>query len=149
MSGLQPNTDGRNTPKALSRPRRTRNRLITSCLECRRRKLKCDKQKPCNNCTKLSRPCVFIQVDPQTQAKLAEVKEKMGMLERTLEEEVASKTSKRSSNSPSYEAPVLPGQEPGYSDQEDDEDVRGLESSKLLRQDAGNCYSDSRRRHPC
>src|SRR5690348_13081839 len=67
---------------------RRRNRLITSCLECRRRKLKCDKQQPCTNCTKFARPCLFIAQgsDPQAQAKLAEVKEKMGMLERTLEE---------------------------------------------------------------
>ncbi|KAF1956778.1 hypothetical protein CC80DRAFT_412928, partial [Byssothecium circinans] len=134
-------TDDQKTSRELPRTRR-RNRLITSCLECRRRKLKCDKQQPCINCTKFSRSCIFIQVDPQAQAKLAEVKEKMGMLERTLEEEVASKTpSKRSIKSPSYEAPVLPGQEPGYSDQEEDDDVKGLESNELLVQDA-SYYED-------
>ena len=118
---------------------RRRNRLITSCLECRRRKLKCDKQQPCINCTKFSRVCVFIQVDPQAQAKLAEVKEKMGMLERTLEEGMSSKNpSKRSTRSPSYEGPVLPGQEPGYSDEEDEDDVKGLEANQLLVQDS--CY---------
>lgn len=64
---------------------RRRNRLITSCLECRRRKLKCDKLQPCTNCTKFQRDCVFLApaLDPLGQAKLAEVKEKMGMLERT------------------------------------------------------------------
>lgn len=76
---------------------RRRNRLITSCLECRRRKLKCDKGHPCTNCTRFSRDCVFLApaLDPQAQLKLAEIKEKMGTLERTLEEDVA----RRQSNS--------------------------------------------------
>ncbi|KAF2641433.1 hypothetical protein P280DRAFT_498255 [Massarina eburnea CBS 473.64] len=139
--GQQAPTDDKRASRELPRTRR-RNRLITSCLECRRRKLKCDKQQPCVNCTKLSRSCVFIQVDPQAQAKLAEVKEKMGMLERTLEEEAISKgTSKSSTRSPSYEAPVLPGQEPGYSDQEEEEDVKGLDPNELVVQDA-SYYED-------
>ncbi|PVH96666.1 hypothetical protein DM02DRAFT_569195 [Periconia macrospinosa] len=134
------------TEKSISRdksPRpRRRNRLITSCLECRRRKLKCDKQQPCINCTKFSRSCVFIQVDPQAQAKLAEVKEKMGMLEKSLEEEVTLKNSaKRASRSSSYEAPVLPGQEAGYSDQEDDDNLKGLQENKLIVEDA-SYYDD-------
>jgi hypothetical protein len=70
---------------------RRRNRLITSCLECRRRKLKCDKTHPCTNCTKFVRDCVYLApaLDPASQMKLAEIKEKMGSLERTLEEDVA------------------------------------------------------------
>ena len=70
---------------------RRRNRLITSCLECRRRKLKCDKTHPCTNCTKFVRDCVYLApaLDPAAQMKLAEIKEKMGSLERTLEEDVA------------------------------------------------------------
>jgi hypothetical protein len=70
---------------------RRRNRLITSCLECRRRKLKCDKTHPCGNCTKFVRDCVYLApaLDPASQMKLAEIKEKMGSLERTLEEDVA------------------------------------------------------------
>jgi len=74
---------------------RRRNRLITSCLECRRRKLKCDKSHPCSNCTKFVRDCVFLApaLDPAAQLKLAEIKEKMGSLERTLEEDVAKRTS--------------------------------------------------------
>jgi hypothetical protein len=73
---------------------RRRNRLITSCLECRRRKLKCDKQSPCTNCTKFRRDCVFLAsaLDPASQLKLAEIKEKMGTLERTLENDVAKRT---------------------------------------------------------
>lgn len=104
---------------------RRRNRLITSCLECRRRKLKCDKQQPCANCTRFSRLCVFIapSLDPEAQAKLAEVKEKMGMLEKTLEDDVA----RRKTSRPLFEAPSLPGQEIVQSDEEDDEDAKDLE----------------------
>lgn len=44
-----------------STPRiRRRNRMITSCLECRRRKLKCNKSHPCTNCVKFARDCVFL-----------------------------------------------------------------------------------------
>ena len=70
---------------------RRRNRMITSCLECRRRKLKCDKLHPCTNCTKATRDCVFLapSMDPSTQLKLTEMKEKMGSLERKLEHDVA------------------------------------------------------------
>lgn len=122
---------------------RRRNRLITSCMECRRRKLKCDKKTPiCSNCYRFNRHCVFIStsLDPAGQAKLAEVKEKMGELERALEENVA----RRGSNSNGtvtvsrgiLTSPSLPGQEGHVSDQEDDEDVRGLEVSDMVTEDA-------------
>lgn len=70
---------------------RRRNRMITSCLECRRRKLKCDKLHPCTNCSKFARDCVFLApaLDSASQLKLTEIKEKMGVLERGLEVEVA------------------------------------------------------------
>lgn len=70
---------------------RRRNRMITSCLECRRRKLKCDKLHPCTNCGKFVRDCVFLApaLDSASQLKLTEIKEKMGVLERGLEVEVA------------------------------------------------------------
>ncbi|KAL1601731.1 hypothetical protein SLS60_006646 [Paraconiothyrium brasiliense] len=56
-------------------------------------------------------------------AKLAEVKEKMGMLEKTLEDDVA----RWSTPKPLFEAPRLPGQDPAHSDEEDDEDAKDLE----------------------
>ena len=70
---------------------RRRNRMITSCLECRRRKQGCDKSHPCSNCTKHSRDCVFLApaLDSASQLKLTEIKEKMGSLERVLEQDVA------------------------------------------------------------
>lgn len=72
---------------------RRRNRMITSCLECRRRKLKCDKSHPCSNCTKSTRDCLFLApaLDSASQLKLNEIKEKMGSLERVLEQDVAKK----------------------------------------------------------
>lgn len=65
--------------------------MITSCLECRRRKLKCDKSHPCTNCTKFARDCVFLApaLDQASQLKLTEIKEKVGSLERLLERDVA------------------------------------------------------------
>jgi hypothetical protein len=125
--------------KRATRGIRRRNRIITSCLECRRRKLKCNKQQPCDNCTRFSTSCVFIaqSLDPQAQAKLAEVKEKMGMLEQTLEQDLSRRDdSTQSSKSPttSYEAPLLPGQDVDHSDDEE-EDLRGLGPSRFGIQD--------------
>jgi Fungal Zn(2)-Cys(6) binuclear cluster domain len=67
--------------------------MITSCLECRRRKLKCDKLHPCTNCSKYARDCMFLApaLDSVSQMKLTEIKEKMGSLERVLEHDVARK----------------------------------------------------------
>ncbi|KAH7378799.1 hypothetical protein BKA66DRAFT_513203 [Pyrenochaeta sp. MPI-SDFR-AT-0127] len=115
---------------------RRRNRLITSCLECRRRKLKCDKGHPCANCIKMSRQCVFIAsgLDTDAQARLAEVKEKMGILERSLEDDVVWRTSADSTIGSNYAK--LPGQEDLYSDHEEDDDTKSLELSKLAIEDA-------------
>ena len=124
-----------NTQQPQPRVRR-RNRLITSCLECRRRKLKCDKRQPCANCTKISRQCVFIApgLDADGQARLAEVKEKMGILERRLEEDIA--RGAPSSSGVSSTLIKLPGQEASYSDQEDDEYTKDLDPSHLVTEDA-------------
>jgi hypothetical protein len=88
-----PDHESKSKPAAQAKVRR-RNRMITSCLECRRRKLKCDKQNPCTNCTKFSRECTFLApaLDSVSQQKLNEIKEKMGSLERVLEEDVAKRS---------------------------------------------------------
>ncbi|KAI9738797.1 MAG: hypothetical protein M1834_008304 [Cirrosporium novae-zelandiae] len=88
---------------------RRRNRMITSCLECRRRKLKCDKSHPCANCSKFRRDCVFLAsaLDTASQLKLSEIKEKMGSLERVLEHDVA----RKNDNMAREKAPALFGQE--------------------------------------
>ncbi|KAF1830549.1 hypothetical protein BDW02DRAFT_507333 [Decorospora gaudefroyi] len=117
---------------------RRRNRLITSCLECRRRKLKCDKAHPCTHCAKNSRQCVFIApgLDIDTQAKLAKVKEQMGILERRLEEDVALKSESTIRPTPSFSRPsILPSQEYS-SDQEDDDDTKELRPTYLVTEDA-------------
>ncbi|EXJ77022.1 hypothetical protein A1O3_10179 [Capronia epimyces CBS 606.96] len=41
----------------MERPRRRR-RPALSCLECRRRKIKCDRQDPCSHCVSVAIPCV-------------------------------------------------------------------------------------------
>ncbi|KAK7568945.1 fungal-specific transcription factor domain-containing protein [Phyllosticta citricarpa] len=121
-------------PHAAPSKIRRRNRLITSCLECRRRKLKCDKLHPCSNCTRFSRDCVFLApaLDAASQLKLAEIKEKMGSLERTLEEDVARKSLRRS-RSESRPGSSLPGLEGASSEEEfsEAEDERGLEPTPL------------------
>jgi len=72
-------------------------RMITSCLECRRRKLKCDKKAPCENCQKFTRECVYLgsKLDEASQLRLTEIKEKVGSLERALERDVAKSTTSR------------------------------------------------------
>ncbi|OMP85869.1 putative transcriptional regulatory protein [Diplodia seriata] len=118
---------------------RRRNRLITSCLECRRRKLKCDKLHPCSNCTRFSRDCVFLApaLDAASQLRLAEIKEKMGSLERTLEEDIARKNEARQ-RSDSRPGSKLPGLEDvsGEEDASELEEERGLEPTPLAIEDA-------------
>jgi hypothetical protein len=92
---------------------RRRNRMITSCLECRRRKLKCNKSHPCTNCVKFQRDCVFLApaLDQASQLKLTEIKEKVGSLERLLERDVAKNAAQQSASSQSLSAlpaPYLP-----------------------------------------
>ncbi|SCU89292.1 LADA_0E14664g1_1 [Lachancea dasiensis] len=46
-------------------PIRKRNRVSLSCLECKRRKTKCDKKKPkCTRCEKLQVPCTYMHSTP-------------------------------------------------------------------------------------
>ena len=136
-------TSERKSPNPQPRIRR-RNRQITSCLECRRRKLKCDKQHSCANCKKFKRSCVFIApgLDPEAQARLAEVKEKMGLLERTLEEDVARKASKSDPKAESLGSPSLLGQEGIESDQEEDEYAKDLELNSMAVADAAYFEGD-------
>ncbi|KAK2070485.1 hypothetical protein P8C59_004972 [Phyllachora maydis] len=74
-----------------AKPIRRRMRMITSCLECRRRKLKCNKSQPCVNCLKFARECHYLgpKLDEASQLRLTEIKEKVGSLERQLERDVA------------------------------------------------------------
>lgn len=111
---------------------RRRNRMITSCLECRRRKLKCDKLHPCTNCTKTPRDCLFLapSLDSASQLKLTEIKEKMGSLERVLEQDVAKKGNRRRGAS----LADTEGEEIDFAPEPEDE--KYLEPSALTVQDA-------------
>ena len=126
---------------------RRRNRLITSCLECRRRKLKCDRSAPCSNCIKNGRECLFIAStnDSTTQSKIAELKEKMGSLERGLEKDIAKKHLGvgKSSDGNSFTEDGGQGSAVGAErekeegkEEEDEEDHEGLEPSPLVTTDA-------------
>lgn len=90
----QPQSDVSNSgagATTVPKPIRRRMRMITSCLECRRRKLKCNKSEPCSNCLKFSRDCLYLgtKLDETSQLRLTEIKEKVGSLERQLERDVA------------------------------------------------------------
>ncbi|KAJ9655678.1 hypothetical protein H2198_005475 [Neophaeococcomyces mojaviensis] len=121
---------------------RRRNRMITSCLECRRRKLKCDKQQPCSNCNKFSRDCMFLApaLDSVSQKKLNEIKEKMGSLERTLEEDVARKRMQEKSSDRRRSSADLPGEGSESEEGPVPEDEKGLEATPLATVDAS--YED-------
>ena len=125
-------------PPAAATPRiRRRNRMITSCLECRRRKLKCDKLHPCTNCSKFSRDCVFLApaLDSASQMKLTEIKEKMGSLERVLEKDVARKGA--AAKTMAQSSLTLPGEAEGDANEDStNEDERGLEPTPLAVMDA-------------
>lgn len=118
-----------------SAPRiRRRNRMITSCLECRRRKLKCNKSHPCTNCLKFARDCVFLApaLDQASQLKLTEIKEKVGSLERLLERNVAKSTAPGTSH---------PSQDKAFPDEVEDDlpaqdDEKDLEPTPLAVVDA-------------
>ena len=114
---------------------RRRNRMITSCLECRRRKLKCDKSHPCTNCTKSSRDCLFLApaLDAASQLKLTEIKEKMGSLERVLEQDAAKKGTKISSRRAAPQADTE-GEDIDFAPEPEDE--KYLEPSGFTVQDA-------------
>jgi hypothetical protein len=100
---------------------RRRNRHINSCLECRRRKLRCDRAAPCGNCARNNRSCVFLapSLDSASQLKLTQIKEQMGSLERVLEQDVA----RRATAAAGAEVPMP-------------EDEKDLEPSPLATVDA-------------
>ena len=111
--------------------------MITSCLECRRRKLKCNKPHPCTNCVKFNRDCVFLApaLDQASQLKLTEIKEKVGSLERLLERDVAK------NNAPSQGLGLGSTQDRALPDDADDdlpanEDEKDLEPTPLAVVDA-------------
>lgn len=90
MSSI-PSSSSINTTQ--SRVRR-RNRIIASCLECRRRKLKCDRTAPCANCSRNARDCRYLatSLDANAKSRLEELKEQIGTLEKSLPRDLAAFT---------------------------------------------------------
>ena len=136
------------TNKGVVKMVRRRNRLITSCLECRRRKLRCDKLAPCTNCVRIGEDCLYLaREDGHAQQKLADMKERMGALERNLEREAAAAATggrgrSRSRLGSKDESAAGSGNTPDdpYSDDDDDfaaahEDEEGLESTPFAAWD--------------
>ncbi|KAI1132101.1 hypothetical protein F5Y10DRAFT_17276 [Nemania abortiva] len=116
-------------PNIQNKPIRRRNRMINSCLECRKRKLKCSKTSPpCTNCAKTSRECLYIgpRLDEASQMRLAEIKEKQGTLERQLERDVAKSTAFKSTLQQGILADEV---------EDDYDDGRDLEATPLVALD--------------
>ncbi|KAK4202303.1 hypothetical protein QBC40DRAFT_294990 [Triangularia verruculosa] len=88
------NANGSLSSASGPKPIRRRLRMITSCLECRRRKLKCNKGATCSNCVRFSRECLYLgpKLDEASQIRLTEIKEKVGSLERQFERDVAKRS---------------------------------------------------------
>ncbi|CZT47290.1 probable binuclear zinc cluster transcription factor that regulates the ratio between aurofusarin and rubrofusarin biosynthesis [Rhynchosporium secalis] len=121
----QPTSHHASASSGLATRIRRRNRMITSCLECRRRKLKCSKSHPCTNCVKFQRDCVFLApaLDQASQLKLTEIKEKVGSLERLLERDVARNSGQNSTSSPSQERALPDDADDDLPGNEDEEDL--------------------------
>ena len=48
------------SPRAEDSQGYRRGRAIRSCLECRRRKMRCNRSRPCQNCNRFCRECVYL-----------------------------------------------------------------------------------------
>ena len=49
-----------NSPRTEENQGYRRGRAIRSCLECRRRKMRCNRSRPCQNCNRFCRNCVYL-----------------------------------------------------------------------------------------
>ncbi|KAL5343280.1 fungal-specific transcription factor domain-containing protein [Aspergillus crustosus] len=117
----------------LRAPARRRNRVIHACLECRRRKMKCGKGDPCENCSSSGRTCVYVNSansDAEFRRKLAEMKEAKDSLDsRLLSHKRGSRRRKRTNL----------GDEKGSTDDSDSGSETGyLEPTPLAVQDAAH-----------
>ncbi|KAJ5372856.1 hypothetical protein N7517_004862 [Penicillium concentricum] len=84
-SRLSPRTEPTSGDGASSTHRvRRRNRVIHSCLECRRRKIKCGRGDPCENCLASGEQCIYVNAattDAQFQQRLKDMKEAKDAIE--------------------------------------------------------------------
>ncbi|KUI61624.1 hypothetical protein VP1G_08802 [Cytospora mali] len=121
------------------KPIRRRMRMITSCLECRRRKLKCNKSNPCTNCLKFSRDCLYLgpKLDEASQLRLTEIKEKVGSLERQLERDVA-----KSGSRGFYQQRILADDVEGEFDEEKDLEITPMVALDLTYEEDADGTDD-------
>lgn len=119
---------------------RRRNRIISSCLPCRQRKIRCDKLNPCINCKKFSRSCLYIApaLDTVAQQELAELKDKLSSLEESLGRDVAQRAGH---SDPAQRNASTTRRESAETDDEDDEsqepeDAKDLEPTPLASFDS-------------
>lgn len=114
-------------------------RMITSCLECRRRKLKCNKSQPCSNCIRFNRDCVYLgpKLDEASQLRLTEIKEKVGSLERQLERDVAKSTTKAA-----FQQRILADDVEGDYDEERDLEITPMVALDLTYEDDADGTDD-------
>ncbi|KAI3534142.1 hypothetical protein CABS03_10144 [Colletotrichum abscissum] len=82
-SKQQSTTDGQSTTASAAPPKQPSNagRKRRSCLLCSKRKVKCDKQKPCRNCVKYGGECVF-PAAKTSQTQMVMTPELVEMLQR-------------------------------------------------------------------
>lgn len=73
----------------------TRNREFRSCIDCRKRKLKCDRQQPCSGCIRRESPssCEYVPSTDRrnNNAQKSQADEKLQRLERMVQEFIRSK----------------------------------------------------------
>ncbi|PWY89164.1 fungal-specific transcription factor domain protein [Aspergillus heteromorphus CBS 117.55] len=75
------------SPDVVAPKPRRRNRVILSCLACRRRKLKCDRAHPCAGCRASAQQCIYVThatPDAQFRQKLVQLKEAKDALDQSL-----------------------------------------------------------------
>lgn len=142
----QPSPTSSTAASGAPKPIRRRMRMITSCLECRRRKLKCNKSQPCTNCLKFSRDCLYLgpKLDEASQLRLTEIKEKVGSLERQLERDVAKSGSGGSRNGARevYQQRILANEIEGEFDEERDLEITPMVALDLTYDDDADGQDD-------
>ncbi|KAJ5942552.1 hypothetical protein N7516_002720 [Penicillium verrucosum] len=123
---------GADRPAAASGPEprekaRRRNRVIHSCLECRRRKMKCDRKNPCQNCCASLLRCVYVptvNADAQLRQRLTEMKEAKDAIDDTfrgINGSPQSDDSNTSADDGYLEPTPLAVQDAAYADEADDD----------------------------
>jgi hypothetical protein len=79
-----------------------------SCVACRRRKIKCDREHPCRYCSKLSLECVYLDVKPKEKEPITDdVGSRLERIEAMLKQ-LDSKLSHSSSKLPSRSTSIVP-----------------------------------------